>query len=148
MYKAHSIYCRNETQSNVLERYINVKKATSWTNLFMPYANKGANQPTHPRGLVSSFVVRCLDCIMSILVKSKISRLFLVSVAEQADLSHTWSAPGTQTQKTGFFMMWLKWSNEKSFNTLNELWFKDHYQKQMNNWKCPIKIPQMPVPAD
>ena len=29
-------------------------------NLFLPYANnKGADQPAHPRSLISAFVVRC-----------------------------------------------------------------------------------------
>ena len=46
----------------------------------------------------SVFVVRCLDSIMPILAKSKISRLEIVSVAEQAGLSLLWS----QTPKTGF----------------------------------------------
>ena len=36
----------------------------------MPYANnKGADQPAHPRSLISTFVVRCLDsriCILAI----------------------------------------------------------------------------------
>ena len=33
------------------------KGATSWGNLFMPYANnKGADQPAHPRSLISIFV--------------------------------------------------------------------------------------------
>ena len=36
--------------------------ATSWENLFMPYANnKCADQPAHLRSLISAFVVRCLD---------------------------------------------------------------------------------------
>ena len=48
----------------------------------MPYAS--------PRSLISAFVVRCLDSIIPILAKSKISRLLLVSVAEQASLSLTW----------------------------------------------------------
>ena len=57
----------------------------------MPYANnKGADQPVHPRSLISAFVVGCLDSIISILAMSKISGLYLVSVAEQADLSLTW----------------------------------------------------------
>ena len=44
----------------------------------MPYANhKGADQPAHPRSLISIFVIRCLDSIMP--------------VAEQTGLSHTWS---------------------------------------------------------
>ena len=44
--------------------------ATSWENLFMPYANnKGADQPVHPRSLISAFVVRCLDSIIPLLAK-------------------------------------------------------------------------------
>ena len=45
----------------------------------------------HPRSLISAFVVRCLDSIISILAKSKVSRLQLASVAVQAGLSHIWS---------------------------------------------------------
>ena len=57
----------------------------------MPYANnKGADQPAW-RSLISTFVVRCLDRIIPILAIAKISRLLLVSVAEQAGLSLTWS---------------------------------------------------------
>ena len=57
----------------------------------MLYANnKGADQPAHPHSLISAFVVRCLDSIISILAISKISRLWLVSVAELAGLSFTW----------------------------------------------------------
>ena len=58
----------------------------------MPYANnKGADQPAHPRSLISTFVVRCLDSMICILAISKVSRCFLVSVAEQAGLNLTWS---------------------------------------------------------
>ena len=33
----------------------------------LPYANnKGADQPAHPRSLISTFVVRCLDSIISL----------------------------------------------------------------------------------
>ena len=36
--------------------------ASSWENLFLLYANnKGADQPAHPRSLISTFVVRSLD---------------------------------------------------------------------------------------
>ena len=42
----------------------------------------------HP---LSAFVFRCLASVVFILAKSKISRLQLVSEAEQAGLSHTWS---------------------------------------------------------
>ena len=58
----------------------------------MPYANnKGADQPAHPRSLISTFVVHCLDSVICILAKAKISRLWLFSEAEQASLSVTWS---------------------------------------------------------
>ena len=66
--------------------------AMSWENLFMPYANnKGADQPAHPCSLIRAFVVCCPYSIIPILAKSKISRLQLVCVAEQASLSLTWS---------------------------------------------------------
>ena len=42
----------------------------------MPYANnKGADQPTHPRSLISALVVRCLDSMIPVLAKSKITRV-------------------------------------------------------------------------
>ena len=37
--------------------------------------NKGADQPAHPHSLISAFVVRCLDSIISIDSIAKISRL-------------------------------------------------------------------------
>ena len=57
----------------------------------MSYAdNKGADQPAHPRSLISAFVVRCLCSVMSLVSVTKISSLMLASVAEQAGLSLTW----------------------------------------------------------
>ena len=42
----------------------------------MPYANnKGADQPAHPRSLISTFVVRCLDSIVPPVSISEISSL-------------------------------------------------------------------------
>ena len=42
----------------------------------IPYANnKGADQPVHPRSLISTVVVRCLDRIMSLVSISEISIL-------------------------------------------------------------------------
>ena len=42
----------------------------------MSYANnKGADQPAHPRSLISTFVVRCLDSIMLLDFTSEISIL-------------------------------------------------------------------------
>ena len=37
--------------------------------------NKGADQPAHPRSLISSFIVRYLDSIISLDSTAKISRL-------------------------------------------------------------------------
>ena len=40
----------------------------------MPYANnKGADQPPHPRRLISTFIVRCLESVICILDLSKVS---------------------------------------------------------------------------
>ena len=65
----------------------------------MPYANnKGADQPAHLRSLISAFVVHCLDSIMPLLAMAEISRLKLVSIAEQAGWSFTLSS----IPKTGF----------------------------------------------
>ena len=42
----------------------------------MSYANnKGADQPAHPRSLISVFVIRCLDSIISLDSIAEISRL-------------------------------------------------------------------------
>ena len=77
----------------------------------LPYANnKGADQPAHPHSLICTFVVHCLDSVISILAKSKISRLLLVSVAEQAGVSLIWS----KTPKTGFLMRRLKYEHLSS----------------------------------
>ena len=59
-----------------LKGQTNLKWASSWENLFMPYANnKGADQPEHPRSLISTFVVRCLDSIISLVSISGISSI-------------------------------------------------------------------------
>ena len=43
-------------------------------NPVMPYVNnQGADQPAHPRSLISAFIVRCLDSIIPILAISKVS---------------------------------------------------------------------------
>ena len=96
---------KNKCQSTLT---LNVKClaiwAASWQNLFMPYTNnKGADQPAHPHSLISTFVVRYLDSIISLVSISEISSLYLASVAEQAGLSVTWS----QTPKRGFLVTWL-----------------------------------------
>ena len=43
---------------------------------FMPYANnKGADQPAHPRSLISAFIVRCLYSIIPLVSIFEISRV-------------------------------------------------------------------------
>ena len=49
--------------------------------------NKGADQPAHRRSLISAFVFRFLESIISKLATSEISTLLLVSVAEQVCLN-------------------------------------------------------------
>ena len=71
--------------------------ATSWENLFMPYANnKGADQPAHQRSLISAFVVCYLYSMISLVSTSEISSLWLASVAAQAVLSFTWTQTWSQ----------------------------------------------------
>ena len=58
----------------------------------MPYANdKGADQPAHPRSLISAFIVRCLDSIIPLVSIPEISSFYLASVAAQPGFSVTWS---------------------------------------------------------
>ena len=45
----------------------------SWENLFMPYANnKGADQPAHLSSLISTFIIHCLDSVISVLAIDEI----------------------------------------------------------------------------
>ena len=73
----------------------------------MSYANnKGADQPAHPRSLISAFVVRCLYSIISLDSLAEISKLQLASVAAQAGLCLTFSH--------GVTHMFL-WRNNKKY---------------------------------
>ena len=47
---------------------------------------QSTDHPAHPRRLISTFVVHCLGNVILILAISKISRLWLASVAEQTGL--------------------------------------------------------------
>ena len=68
----------------------------------MSYANnKGADQPAHLHILISAFVVRCLDSVMSLVSVTKISSLMLASIAEQANLNLTSSEPPEDTFSHG-----------------------------------------------
>ena len=60
--------------------------------------NKGADHPAHPRSLVSAFVTRVLQRILSRLAMSEILIFWLVSVAEENGLSLALS----ETPKIGF----------------------------------------------
>ena len=79
--------------------------ATSWENLYMPYANnKGADQPAHPRSLISAFVVRCLDgvfpfrllpfCLLPTPVSPTL-KFYLIPVSPTVDIcACVWSSYG------------------------------------------------------
>ena len=62
--------------------------------------NKDADQPAHLRSLISVFVIRCLDSIISLVPISEISSLYLASEAEQASLCLNW----LKNRKAGFLM--------------------------------------------
>ena len=82
------------------------KWATSWENLFMPYANnKDEDHPAHPRSLISAFAVRFLDSIIHILVKSQNFKT-LASLCTWAGRSESYLVAN---HRTGFLVMWLKW---------------------------------------
>ena len=71
---------------------INTNEPGHEKTCLMSFANdKGADQPAHPRSLISAFVVRCPDSVMSLVAVTKISSFLLASVAQQASLSLTWS---------------------------------------------------------
>ena len=100
MNTVHPIDCMDSHQP---KQFSNIW-VTSWENLFIPYAkNKGTDQPAHPRSLIRAFVVCCLYSIISLVSISKISRLQLVSAAEQACLSLNWP----ETPLTGFLITML-----------------------------------------
>ena len=74
-------------------------------------------EPRHPRSLISPFVVRCLDSIIHLVSISKMSILYLASLATQAGLSLTWS----QTLKTDFLLMWLICLTSSCLDVLNSM---------------------------
>ena len=66
----------------------------------MPYSNnKGADQPAHPRSLISAFVARRLDSTIPLVSISEMSSLLLASVGL--------GLPGSQNPKTSFLVTWL-----------------------------------------
>ena len=69
----------------------------------------------HPRSLISTFIVRCLDCITPLVITSEISRLLQVAVAEQTGLSHTWSKISEDTFSRAVAYLTVQQANFKSF---------------------------------
>ena len=66
---------------------------------FRRFANNTcADQPAHPRSLISAFVIRFLESIIRILVKGEISIFYLFSEAEERGFNLAFS----ETPKTGF----------------------------------------------
>ena len=73
--------------------------------------NKGADQTAHTRSLISACVIRFCKSIVSELTTRKISIHQLVSVAEQAGMSLTWSeAPKTDflASRPNYYKMYLE----------------------------------------
>ena len=62
--------------------------------------HKGADQAARLCSLISTFVVCCLDSIISLVSISEISNLYMASVAEQSGLCLTW----WEIPKTGFLV--------------------------------------------
>ena len=62
--------------------YVTIEPGHEKTYLMSYANNKGADQPAHPRSLISAVVVRCLDSIIPLVSISEISSLMLASVAE------------------------------------------------------------------
>ena len=70
------------------------------TSIYVPHSrdiltllhanNKVADQPAHPRSLVSTFVIRFLESIITQLNSCNVLLLQLVSVAGRTGLSLTW----------------------------------------------------------
>ena len=97
--------------------------AKSWENLFMPYANnKGADQPAHPRSLISTFVVYGPDSIISLVSISKISSLYLASIAAKAGLSRK---PQRQV---------LSWQGSDYIRSRTAMMFRLHPFMAINIW--------------
>ena len=70
--------------------------ASTRENLSSVFANnKGTDQPAHPRSLISAFVIRLLEHIISKFATGEVS---IVSVAEETGFSLAMS----ETLKTGF----------------------------------------------
>ena len=82
--------------------------ASTRENLSSGYAyNTGADQPAHPRSLISAFVIRYLKSTIFNLATDEISIFQLVSVAEETGLKLAL----LEIPKTGFLAMRPIWCN-------------------------------------
>ena len=70
--------------------------------------NKDADQPAHPRSLISAFVIRLLERILFAPATCKISIFYLVTEAEQTGLKLILS----ETLKTGFVALQPIWHSD------------------------------------
>ena len=85
--------------------------ASSWENLFMSYANnKDADQPAHPRSLISVFVIRCLASIIPVF--AIISFKTLASLCSWADWFESYLVENPKRQVFlwcgSYVMSWYK----------------------------------------
>ena len=110
----------------------------------MSYANnKGADQPAHPRSLISAFVVRCLDSVMSLVSVTKISSLMLASIAEQASLSLTWSeTPEDTFSRDEVLDYW--YSASTCCNCSRLFLFSDSYRHFNSSYKLFLSMSNVP----
>ena len=70
------IFKFHQLQNYLAQLFIIIYEPGHEKMCLMSYANnKGADQPVHPRSLISAFVARCLDSIMSLDSIAEISRL-------------------------------------------------------------------------
>ena len=111
----------------------------------MSYANnKGADQPAHPRSLISAFVFRCLDSVMSLVSVTKISSLMLASVAEQASLSLT----GRNLLKIRFLMTRLiyksVWKKKSARIQSTHIVLAHHLSQSLTGWAYSIAMVRRP----
>ena len=81
----YNIYSNRKytNKSSILPFSKNTNEPGHEKTCLMSYAtNKGADQPAHPRSLISAFVVRWLNSVMSLVSVTKLSRLMLAPAAE------------------------------------------------------------------
>ena len=110
----------------------------SWENLLMLFANnKGPDQPAHPRSLISTFVVRCLDSIIPLVYISAILSLYLASEAEQTGLSLTWLQTWRQVLSWHCEWSWLR-TNGTLPQSRKEHTGLDSHHSTLSVSRCPL----------